>query len=64
VAFPDAVFSAQWCLVVAAAEWAAKGCNALADEDDIRKVTRRINGGQIGLRDRTEWLRLARAVWL
>ena len=64
VASPDAVFSAQWCLVVAAAEWAAKGCNALADEDDIRKVTRRINGGQIGLRDRTEWLRLTRAVWL
>ena len=64
VASPDAVFSARWCLVVAAAEWAAKGCNALADEDDIRKVTRRINGGQIGLRDRTEWLRLTRAVWL
>ena len=64
VASPDAVFSAQWCLVVAAAEWAAKGCNALADEDDIRKVTRRINGGQIGLRDRTEWLRLTSAVWL
>ena len=63
VATPDAVFSAQWCLVVAAAEWAAKGCNALADEDDIRKVTRRINGGLIGLRDRTEWLRLTRAVW-
>jgi len=63
-AFPDAVFSARWCLVVAAAEWAAKGCNALADGDDIRKVTRRINGGQIGLRDRTEWLRLTRAVWL
>ena len=64
VASPDAVFSARWCLVVAAAEWAAKGCNALADEDDIRKVTRRINGGQIGLRDRTEWLRLTRAVWV
>jgi putative chitinase len=64
VAVPDAVFSAQWCLVVAAAEWAAKGCNALADEDDIRKVTKRINGGQIGLRDRTEWLRLTSAVWL
>ena len=63
VAAPDAVFSAQWCLVVAAAEWTAKGCNALADEDDIRKVTRRINGGLIGLSDRTEWLRLTKAVW-
>ena len=63
VAAPDAVFSAQWCLVVAAAEWTAKGCNALDDEDDIRKVTRRINGGLIGLRDRMEWFRLTRAVW-
>jgi putative chitinase len=63
VASPDAVFSAQWCLAVAAAEWAAKGCNAFADQDNIRKVTRAINGGLIGLSDRTEWLRLTKAVW-
>jgi len=60
---PDAVFSAQWCLAVAAAEWASKGCNALADQDDIRKVTKAINGGLIGLSDRTERLRLTKAVW-
>ena len=63
VAMPDAVFGAQWCLAVAAAEWASKGCNACADQDDIRKVTRAINGGLIGLSERTEWLRLAKAVW-
>jgi putative chitinase len=63
VASPDAVFSAQWCLSVAAAEWASKGCNAFADQDDIRKVTRAINGGLIGLSGRTEWLRLTKAVW-
>src|SRR5438876_8278870 len=63
VATPDAVFSAQWCLAVAAAEWASKGCNALADEDDIRKVTKAINGGLIGLSDRMERLRLTKAVW-
>ena len=63
VATPDAVFSAQWCLAVAAAEFASKGCNALADEDDIRKVTKAINGGLIGLSDRTERLRLTKAVW-
>src|SRR4030095_556192 len=63
VATPDAVFSAQWCLAVAAAEWASKGCNALADGDDIRKVTKAINGGLIGLSDRTEQLRLTKAVW-
>ena len=60
---PDEVFSAQWCLAVAAAKWAAVGCNAFADQDDIRRVTRAINGGLIGLSDRTEWLRLTRAVW-
>ena len=64
VAAPDAVFSAQWCLAVAAAEWASKGCNPFADQDDIRKVTRAINGGLIGLSDRTEWLRLTKAVWI
>lgn len=63
VASPDAVFSAEWCLAVAAAEWASRGCNAFADQDDIRKVTRAINGGLIGLSDRTEWLRLTKAVW-
>jgi putative chitinase len=63
VASPDAVFSAQWCLAVAATEWSSKGCNAFADQDDIRKVTRAINGGLIGLGERTEWLRLTKAVW-
>jgi putative chitinase len=58
------VFSAQWCLAVAAAEWAAKGCNALADQDNVQRVTRAINGGLIGLNDRMEWLRLTKAVWL
>jgi len=63
VAMPDAVFSAQWCLAIAVAEWASKGCNAHADVDDIRKVTKAINGGLIGLSDRRERLRLAKAVW-
>jgi putative chitinase len=60
---PDEVFSPQWCLVVAVGEWAARGCNALADEDSIRKVTRAINGGLIGLSDRTDWLLRTKAVW-
>jgi putative chitinase len=64
VVSPDAVFSAEWCLPVAAAEWASKGCHTFADQDNIRKVTRAINGGLVGLGDRTEWLRLTKAVWL
>lgn len=60
---PDEVISAKWCLAIAASEWVAKNCNAFADQDDIRKVTRAINGGLIGLAERTEWLRRTRAVW-
>jgi len=64
VAAPDEVFSAQWALAVAAAAWVAKGCNALADQDSVQRVTRAINGGLIGLSDRMEWLRQTKAVWL
>jgi putative chitinase len=63
VAAPDEVISAQWCLAVAASEWVAKGCNPLADQDDIRRITRAINGGLIGLAERTEWTKRTKAIW-
>ncbi|MCX7109003.1 MAG: lytic enzyme [Proteobacteria bacterium] len=63
VAHPDDVISAQWCLAIAASEWNAKGCNALADLDDIRKITRAINGGLIGLASRIDWARRTKAIW-
>jgi putative chitinase len=64
VASPDEIISAEWCLAVAASEWVSKGCNALADQDDIRKITRAINGGLIGLAERMEWAKRTKAVWL
>ncbi len=63
VANPDEVIGARWCLEVAAAEWATKGCNALADQDDIKAITRAINGGQIGLPERIEWSKRTKAIW-
>lgn len=60
---PDAVIDAAWCLKVAAAEWSAKGCNVLADQDLINSVTKRINGGLIGLAERKEWLKRTKAIW-
>ena len=60
---PDAVIRADWCLKVAACEWSEKGCNALADQDSIRSITKRINGGLIGLASRMEWRRRTAAVW-
>jgi len=64
VATPEQVIGAEWSLVVAAADWFAKNCNALADKDDIVKVTQAINGGTIGLDDRKAWLTKTKALWL
>lgn len=36
--------------------WETRGLNALADQDDVRAITRRINGGLNGLADRERQL--------
>jgi putative chitinase len=63
VALPDAVVSAAWCLKVAAVEWFKKGCNEKADTDSVLAVTMAINGGQIGLASRKEWLKRTKNIW-
>lgn len=60
---PDAVLAPGWSLAVAAGEWASRGCNQLADADDLEQITRRINGGTTGFVERQEWLRQTRLVW-
>jgi putative chitinase len=64
VADPDQVISASWCVEVASAVWRFKGCNELADQDQLRSVTRMINGGLTGLADREEWLKRTKNIWL
>ena len=40
--------------------WETRGLNALADADDVERITRRINGGLNGYDDRKEYLHRAR----
>ena len=61
---PDLAVAPEWVLKIAAEEWNAKGCNALADADSLRRVTRAINGGLIGLASRQDWLAKTKHEWL
>lgn len=52
---PDLIFATEHALKPALAEWRDGGLNALADAGDIVKITRRINGGTVGLEERRAW---------
>lgn len=56
-------YSAASSLRAALAEWDKKGCNELARRDDLKAITKRINGGYNGLASRREWLAKAKRVW-
>lgn len=42
--------------------WMMRDLNGLADQDDIVRITKRVNGGLNGLTDRKDYLRRAKAV--
>lgn len=51
-AHPEAVSLPSVGLLVGCVFWSEAGLNALADADDLDRITRRINGGTNGLADR------------
>ncbi|MFO1147817.1 MAG: hypothetical protein U1E62_05505 [Alsobacter sp.] len=59
---PDLAAIPENSVRVACEYWKARGLNAWADRDDVREITRRINGGQNGLSDRMRYLAQAKAV--
>jgi len=60
---PDLAFAAAYTLKIAAEEWKSKGCNALADADNITGITQKINGGQTGIAKRKAWYEKTLTVW-
>lgn len=61
VSQPELVIDPRHSLRLAAAEWAANGCNAAADRDDVAAVRKRVNGGSIGLPECRVWLAKVKA---
>ena len=60
---PHLLESPQWAALSAAAYWDDHDLNALADAGEFRKITTRINGGQIGAADRNARYAKARRVF-
>ena len=58
---PERAIATEQALRVACAFWKWKDLNPLCDIRNFEEVTRRINGGLIGLDDRLNWLKKVRA---
>ena len=55
---PELLEQAEWSTVSAAWWWSSRGLNELADAGEFEQITRRINGGLNGQRERLElWAR-------
>lgn len=63
IAKPDEVAEFPWAFVSAVWYWEKTGLNRYADRNDIRSITKRINGGYNGLADRRAKFRKAVAIW-
>lgn len=62
VSNPDMLLEPKWASHSAAWFWSANKCGALADADDFVGLTKRINGGTIGLQDREKRYRAVLAL--
>jgi len=59
---PDLVASPKYAALTAGFFWSTHGLNELADKQDHKSITKRINGGFIGLDDRVQHTQMALAV--
>jgi len=59
---PDRLAELPHCVTAGLWEWQRRKLNQWADVDDVQTITRRINGGLNGLRDRLSYLQRAKLV--
>lgn len=60
---PELLTTERWAALSAGWFWASRGLNPFADRGDVEGVTRRVNGGLIGIGDRLlRWERACRAL--
>jgi len=62
IATPELVEKPPYAVLVAGWFWNTRSLNQYADKDDLRSVTRRINGGYNGIADREKYLKRAKVV--
>lgn len=61
---PERLSEFPWALLSALVYWDTHKLNRLADNDDIRSITRVVNGGLLGFSDRKIYLERAKRIWL
>jgi putative chitinase len=64
VSEPDLVAREPYNALSAGWFWNKRGLSLLADADDVRAITKKINGGYNGLDDRIKWLNKAKSILL
>lgn len=60
---PDLAYDPRYALDIAASEFVELGALVPADADDLVGVTRKVNGGTVGLANRRIWLAKTKSVW-
>lgn len=61
VSNPDALLETRWAAIAAAAYWDYHGLNEQADSQNFERITKAINGGTYGLKDRQDRYKRAMA---
>ena len=61
---PETLEQFPWALMAGISYWRRRNLNRHADQDDVRGITRGVNGGLNGFEDRKRYLAKAKAIWM